>query len=366
MNLERILGATEGFVTPVGVVDEEQLERNLAAMAALCAAAGVDLRPHAKTHKSGFVARRQLAHGAVGLTCATLQEAEVFAEAGVRDLLIAFPQVGEPKLRRLAALAERVDRLAVSLDQVEVAKRLPDRVEVVWEVDSGMRRMGTAPGEESTAAVLELVDAVGAERVRGLLTHGGHAYRAETGGQRRVAAAEEAAALLETAALLRARGFLPRTLSAGSTPTAEALLGERGLTELRPGTYVYGDANQVTLGSQRLDDCALAVVATVVSVHPDRALVDAGSKALSSDLRVTRMEGLGIVLGHPALRVERLSEEHGILGGEGLGELRLGDRLAIIPTHACTCANLHPDLLFAGAKEAVWRPVDARGWRPPA
>src|SRR5581483_9688263 len=308
--------------------------------------------------------RRQLEHGAIGVACATMQEADVFAAAGVDDLLVVHPPVGEPKRRRLAELAGRVRRLAVAIDQVELADGLPDSVEVLWEVDSGMHRMGTAPGEASAEAVLELVRRVGPGRVRGLLTHGGHAYKAETQEARRRAADEEAQALLETAALLRQRGFEPRTLSVGSTPTADSAGREKGITELRPGTYVYGDANQVTLGSQRLEDCALAVITTVVSVHPDRAVVDAGSKALSSDLRVTRMEGLGIVLGHPGLRVERLSEEHGVLTGEELDRLRPGDRLAIVPTHACTCVNLHPELLFYSAAGSRWLPVDARGWRP--
>lgn len=363
MNLEHALAAAEPELTPLAVVDEERMEANLAAMARIAASAAVKLRPHAKTHKSRYVAGRQLEHGAIGLTCATLREAEVFADAGVEDLLIAHPPVGEPKRRRLAELAGRVRRLAVSIDQVELADGLPDGVEVLWEVDSGMHRMGTAPGVASADAVLELVGRVGPARVRGLLTHGGHAYKAETQEARRRAADEEAQALLETAMLLRRRGFEPRTLSVGSTPTADSAGREKGITELRPGTYVYGDANQITLGSQRLEDSALAVIATVVSVHPDRVVVDAGSKSLSSDLRVTRMEGLGIVLGHPSLRLERLSEEHGVLAGEGLDRLGIGRRLAIVPTHACTCVNLQSELLFFSATGTRWRSVDAQGWR---
>ena len=359
MNADAVLAASEGQITPLAAVDEDVMERNLAAMAALAAAAGVALRPHAKTHKSGFVARRQLAHGAAGLTCATLREAEVFAAAGVEDLLLAHPPVGEVKSRRLAALAGRVPRLAVAVDSLEAAAFAAAPVELVWEVDSGLHRMGTAPGAATAEAVLRLLERVGPERVRGLLTHGGHVYRVGAPEERRAAAAQEAEALLDSAERLRAAGFEPRLLSVGSTPTAEFAGAQGGINEIRPGTYVFGDANQVALGSQRLEDCALAVVATVVAVHPDRAVIDAGSKAISNDLRVAGVSGWGSVLGHPELVLDRLSEEHGVLTG-AIGPLRVGARLAVVPNHVCTTVNLHSELLFTGSG---WQPVEARGWR---
>src|SRR6266702_6581009 len=152
MNIDRILAATDDIITPVAVVDEEIVERNLARMAKLAEDHNVKLRPHAKTHKSSYMAQRQMAHGAVGLTCATFTEGEVFAEAGVDDLLIAHPPVGRPKLERLAALAARVRRLAVSLDDVGIAKSRPSNVEVLWEVDPGQHRIGTAPGEATVVS----------------------------------------------------------------------------------------------------------------------------------------------------------------------------------------------------------------------
>src|SRR2546425_1554527 len=157
MDVERILAATEDIITPFAVVDEEVIERTLPRMAKLAADHQVKLRPHAKTHKSAYMARRQMAHGAVGLTCATFTQAEVFADAGVDDILIAHPPVGRPKLERLAALAKRVKRLAVSLDDVGIAKSLPERVEVLWEVDPGQHRIGTPPGEPTVNAVHELI-----------------------------------------------------------------------------------------------------------------------------------------------------------------------------------------------------------------
>ena len=349
----------------MAVVDAAAMEANLARMAQIAAGHHVRLRPHAKTHKSGHVAQRQMAHGAVGLTAATFIEAETFAGAGIDDILIAHPPVGEAKLRRLATLAERVRRLAVSLDDVDLARALPKRVEVLWEIDPGQHRIGTAPGPITVDGVKRLVDAIGADRFRGLITHGGHSYAASDKTGRQRAADQESDGLLATAAMLREAGIQVRELSLGSTPTAGLSLRE-GITEMRPGTYVYGDANQVALGSQRLENCALAVIATVVSTPaPDRAVVDAGSKAISADLRVAGLEGYGIVLGHTGLTVARLSEEHAVVTAAGNAGIRIGDRLAIIPAHACTTVNLHPAVLLVGLDApARWLQVDARGWQP--
>jgi len=346
------------------VVDVAVMERNLAAMARLAASAGVRLRPHAKTHKTPLVARRQLEHGAAGLTVATLREAEVFAESGIDDLLLAHPPAGRVKLDRLARLGESVRRLAVSLDSLELAGTVPESVEVLWEVDTGLRRIGTPPGEATVEAVLRLVEGIGPARFRGLITHAGHAYAAARPEDREAVAAQEAVGLIETGAMLRARGIPVLELSVGSTPTAPYAGRFDGITEMRPGTYVFGDANQVTLGSQTLEDCALAVVGSVVSTPArDRAVMDAGSKALSADLRVPGLDSFGIVLGREDLTVDRLHEEHAVIGGAGAGGLRIGDRLVIVPAHACTMVNLHPALLYVTDREATWHPVEARGWR---
>jgi len=363
MDVERILAATEDTITPVAVVDEEVVERNLARMAKLASDHNVKLRPHAKTHKSAYMARRQMAHGAVGLTCATFTEAEVFADAGVDDLLIAHPPVGKPKLERLGALAKRVRRLAVSLDDVGIARSLPANVEVLWEVDPGQHRIGTLPGDPTVRAVQELIRAIGAERFRGLITHGGHVYAATNQKERQVAADQETDGISTTAVMLRRAGIDVRELSVGSTPTAGLAL-RGGITEMRPGTYIYGDANQVILGSQPLEDCALGVVATVVSTPaPERTVVDAGSKAFSADLRVAGLDGFGLVPGRPDLRVARLSEEHAVLTAEKGTELKIGSRLIIIPTHACTMVNLHAVLLRLSTEGVTQLlPIEARGW----
>jgi D-serine deaminase-like pyridoxal phosphate-dependent protein len=365
MNLERALAAAADLETPVAVRDDAAMERNLVRMAAIAERAGVSLRPHAKTHKSTAVARRQLEHGASGLTVATLQEAEVFASAGVADILVAHPPVGQAKLSRLAHLAGRLERLAVCVDDVDLAKQVPASVEILWEVDTGLHRVGTAAGEPTVAAVRQLLSAIGEDRFRGLLTHGGHSYRATSQAERRAAAADESVGLAETAESLRAAGIEVREVSVGSSPTAGFAPEFKGITEIRPGTYVYGDAGQVALGSQDLDDCALAIVATVVSAPADdRCVLDTGSKSISADRIVPALDGYGIVLGRPDLAVARLSEEHAVLSATGRTGLKVGDRVAIVPTHVCTTVNLHPYLLTFGVGDQVrWEPVTARGWR---
>jgi D-serine deaminase-like pyridoxal phosphate-dependent protein len=364
MNPEYVMSAAAELGTPLAVVDEAIMEANLERMARLARDGGVRLRPHAKTHKSVDVARRQLARGAIGLTVATMTEAEVFAGAGIDDLLIAHPPVGTAKLRRLESLAERVNRLAVALDDVGVARSVPEKVEVLWEVDTGQHRIGTAPGEPTVRAVQALTAVIGNQRLRGLISHGGHVYSAKDQSERRTAAGQETGGLLETAAMLRSDGIEVRELSIGSTPTV-GMAALQGITEIRPGTYVYGDANMVRLGAQRIEDCALGVVACVVSTPaPDRAVVDAGSKALSADLRVPGSEGFGMVAGREHLLVERLSEEHAVLSAAAATGLSIGDFVLIIPTHACTTVNLHRELVVIAPDGRFRRqPVDALGWR---
>jgi D-serine deaminase-like pyridoxal phosphate-dependent protein len=188
-------------------------------------------------------------------------------------------------------------------------------------------------------------------------------YAATNQHERQLAANQESEGLTTTAERLRQAAIEVRELSVGSTPTAGLAL-RGGLTEMRPGTYIYGDANQVTLGSQRLEECALAVVATVVATPaPDRAVVDAGSKALSADLRVAGLAGYGLVLARDDLTVARLSEEHAVITARDPTRLKIGDRLVIVPSHACTTVNLHRCLLLIlsgmGSRPVA---VDAHGW----
>lgn len=364
MRIDALLAAAEPHVTPIAVVDDAVLTHNIERMQAIANAAGSALRPHAKTHKSARVASRQRAAGAIGLTVATLREAEYFADHGIDDLLLAHPPVGEPKLARLRALAQRVPRLAVTTDSLDVVTGLPPTVEVLWEIDTGQHRVGVVPGPEAYNAVQTLVERVGPERFRGLLTHAGHSYKTpERADQLRIAR-EEVGLLLAMADELRARGIEVREISVGSTPTASLAAEVRGMTELRPGTYVYGDANQAALGSLSLEDCALAVIATVVSTpERHRIVIDAGAKALAADAAAPGRRGHGLVLGHPDWVIERLSEEHGVITSSERIRARVGDRVAIVPNHVCVTVNLHGNLLVVRDGESFWDEAGARGWR---
>lgn len=333
--------------TPALVVDLPRLETNLRRMAALAADAGVALRPHAKTHKCVPLARRQLAHGAAGLTVATLAEAEMFAAGGLADLFIAYPLwAGQPRAARVRQLHERT-RLRVGVDSPEAAEALaaatrgvPEPLRVLIEVDCGGRRTGVRP-----AAVPELALAclrLGLEVV-GAFTHPGHAY--QDPGSVPDAVADERTALSVAGAALGALTGQPPVLSGGSTPTVLADTA-RPLTEVRPGTYVFGDRQQLHLSGVGPEQVALVVAARVVSTpRPGEAVLDAGSKALSTD-RPQWLEGYGWLPTHPEARVASLTEEHAVLTGLSTRP-RVGDLVAVIPNHVCTAVNLGRRLLVA-------------------
>jgi D-serine deaminase-like pyridoxal phosphate-dependent protein len=363
------LPSLETVATPCLVVDGSVLRENVRAMAGRARAAGVEMRPHSKTHKSVAVASLQREQGAAGLTVATAREAECFAAAGFDDLLVAHPPVGE-RLERLVALAGDV-RVRVVLDSVEVVRGLEEacrragvRIGYLWEVDCGVGRCGTPPG----ASAAELVASV-AGRTRhayfdGLMAFGGHAYAASSVDGIRAAAAEERNAVLETAEALERLDVGVRALSIGTTPTAHLLEGGAGVTEIRPGNYVFYDATQVALELVPKERCALSVLATVVSKPiPTRLILDAGSKALAAERLTPRTPGFGFVIGHEQLAVERLYEEHAIVTSAEPIPIPVGSRLRVVPNHSCATANLHEHMLVLENDQVAdtW-PIDARGW----
>nr|WP_300146396.1 alanine racemase [Propionicimonas sp.] len=336
--------------TPYLRLDEAILQRNIEAMARVAATAGVALRPHAKTHKSPEVARRQLAAGAVGLTVATIGEAEVFADAGCTDLFIAYPLwVDSAAATRLRALGDRV-RLAAGCDSVEAAANLIGLpLEVLVEIDSGHHRTGVVPADAGPLAA-RIADL--GVRVRGVFTFPGHSYSPDG---RHAAAVDEATALATAAEAMARAGVPADVVSGGSTPSAGFV--EQGvLTELRPGVSVFGDAQQVELGTIGFEDVALTVVATVVSHAHGRVVTDAGSKALGAD-RAPWASGFGRVLDRPDARVVALSEHHATI--EWPGALPpLGSRVQLVPNHVCTTVNLADEYHLATG--GTW-PVAARG-----
>ena len=355
--------------TPVALVELDVLRRNVDAMGERARRAGVRLRPHIKTHKSAWIARLQVEGGASGVTVAKLGEAEVMADAGIADILIAFPLVGRAKLERLRRLAERVN-VIVALDDPDVAvglgevgRALGRPLEVYVDVDSGLHRTGRAPGVASAELALEVAKVPGL-RVRGLMTHAGQSYGARGAAVEQVAV-DEARALADTAAALAEGGLSGLELSVGSTPTAffcrAAIAAAPGLSEIRPGTYVFNDVNQVTIGVAEEADCALTILATVVGRQAlDRMIVDAGSKTLGGEAGVR--PGHGLVKGDPTVQIERLSEEHGWCRVPPEAGWKVGDRLEIIPNHACLVPNLVGELVgVRGGRAERAIPVEARG-----
>jgi len=340
------------------VVDVSRMERNLSRMAAMAAAAGVALRPHAKTHKCVEVARRQLAHGAVGLTVATLAEAELFASGGCPSVFIAYPLWAGSGSRgvRLAALAQLTD-LRVGVDSMAAAARLAGAVpglRVLIEVDSGQHRSGVLP--DRVAALAASCVELGLE-VIGAFTHPGHAY----GSPSAVGDVAEEERMALAAAGTAMADFVDGKplLSGGSTPTAAAGLAAP-LTEVRPGTYVFGDRQQMHLSPVTVDDVALVVAARVVSApRAGSVVLDAGSKALSSD-RPAWLAGHGLILEAPEATIATLSEEHAVVTGLET-PLRVGDLVRVVPNHVCTVVNLTSELLIVsdGVVTDRW-PVRAR------
>ncbi|MDX6514322.1 MAG: hypothetical protein QOE36_3826 [Gaiellaceae bacterium] len=363
------LPSLDEVTTPALLVDGPKLVRNVAEMAERVRGAGVALWPHCKTHKTPEIAALQREHGAAGLTVATLREAEVFAAAGHADLLVAYPPVGRDRLDRLTALARTV-RLRVALDSEEALSGLDAAcrttgVEIgwLWEVDPGTHRLGTPPGAVTAQLVAPLAERYRHAPFDGVLAFAGHAYGAQSSEELHVVAAAERAAARETAEELAALGIEASARSVGTTPTAHQLEAAEGVTEIRPGNYVFYDATQVALGLVPVERCALSVLATVVGrPDPRRLILDCGSKALTTERLTTRTPGLGVVAGHDELTVDRVFEEHAIVEASEPSPIPIGARLRVIPNHACPCANLHERMLVTDGDEVVdeWR-IAARG-----
>ena len=359
----------DALVTPAAIVDLVRMDANITRMSEYAQGSGVALRPHTKTHKSARLARLQLAAGAHGVTVATVREAEVMA-AVADDILLAYPPIGAAKLDRLFALPRHVN-LGVALDSPEAletlaaAARASDRtVGVLVEVDLGMRRVGLGSATDVVrlariAAATEGID------YRGVLFYPGHIREdvAEQG-----PALERLARDMERLLEALSTSEVPaRTVSGGSTPTAFGTHILPGITEIRPGTYIFNDRTTAAIGACAWDDCAYSVLATVVSTAvAGQAVIDAGAKALArEELRGATGDGYGALLDRPEVVVRALSEEHGILDLSATRwRPRIGDRVQVVPNHVCVSVNLHDRVFAARGSEIVdWWPVDARGWQ---
>jgi len=354
--------------TPALVIDLDVLERNLDRMALYCREHGLGLRPHTKTHKTLEVARMQLDRGAVGLTVAKVGEAEVMAGIDSASILVAYPVFGREKLRRLMELA-RSRSLLISLDAeataVEVSRAAAERgsaIGVLVEFDAGLRRCGLEPGPACVDLARKVEKLPGLE-FRGLMTYAGNIWGSE---EERVAETGRVAERLERVLdAFRAARIPVSIVSGGSTPGARLSHLLPGLTEIRPGTYVYNDLNTLYQGACGLDDCAARIVATVVSTAvPGRAMIDAGSKTLSSDLLGSGPKaGYGAIVEARDAPIIRLNEEHGHVDiSQSAHTFRVGEVVTVIPNHVCTCVNMHDEIFVARNEQVVgsWR-VAARG-----
>ena len=363
-----IVAGDQVLDTPLIAVDLDLLQRNIAEMAALAASHGVALRPHAKTHKSPHIARLQLEAGAVGLTCAKLGEAEVLVEqGGLTDILIAYPIVGDIKIQRLLQLLERA-RVIVAVDTHQAAAVLSQAIsandralEIYVEVNTGQDRAGARAGQEAVDLAVAVSRMPGL-RLVGIMTHEGHAGFSSPDDIALIA--ENAGrALVGTAERIRGQGIEVAHVSVGSTPASWFTPRVPGITEMRPGTYVFHDNNAFRHGRIGPDRCAARVVSTVVSrPAPNRAIIDAGSKALALDPSPSH-PGHGFIVGHPNATIARVSEEHGVVTlPQPEPGFDVGDRLEIIPNHICPAVNLTDELVIIRDGHVVdhW-PVAARG-----
>lgn len=353
--------------TPAVIVDLDVAERNIQRMAEVVRSAGIRHRPHIKSHKSVFFARKQLEAGSIGITCAKLGEAEVMAEAGIDDILIAFPIIGKDKQERLFRLAQQIKVTCVA-DSVEGAKsvssvgeRVGLRIPLYIEVDGGIGRCGRQPGQDTAEFAKQIRHLPGIEIV-GVLSYSGQIYAESSRESIRATAKNEALLLKQSADMIRAAGIELPVVSGGSSLSSKFAKELDGVTEVRAGNYLFHDVGQLSMGMVTVDDCALRVITTVVSVPaPGRAIIDAGSKTLTTDM-MPFSKGFGYVIEFPEIEIFKLNEEHGFLRYDPSLTLQIGQQLTIIPNHACVIPNLCDELLGVRAGRVVdIIKVDARG-----
>lgn len=342
--------------TPTPVIDLDLVEQNIQRTQAYANTHGFALRPHIKTHKLPELAHLQLRAGAKGITCQKIGEAEIMADAGITDILISYNIVGRAKLERLRSLARRTDcqvvadSEAVLLGLSETFSSEARRLPVLIECDTGAQRCGVAT-PEAAASLAVRAAALPGLAFRGLMTYPPKHH------------VPEVVAWLEAArAACRRAGLAVETISSGGTPDLFHAHEQPLITEYRPGTYIYSDRAQVAHGHGTLDDCALRIIAIVVSrPADDRCIIDAGSKTLSSDTQ--GLAGFGHILEYPEINIVALSEEHGHCHiPPATKRPVVGERVTIVPNHACVVTNLFDRIpaMRAGRIEAMFT-IAARG-----
>jgi len=356
--------------TPAVLIDRKKALHNLQNMQAAATSNGLRLRPHTKTHKSPLIAKWQLDQGAIGICCAKLGEAEVFAEAGFKDIRLPYP-INPSNADRVIALLDCthlsfiVDHPVVAKQWSECMTRAGKEVDVLVKIDVGFHRCGIDPDTRDVLPMIKDVAALPGLRLKGLLSHAGQTYHAHSEKELRIMAEAEAQTMGDIAERCKKNGVPIEEVSAGATPPARFSIRYKEFTEYRPGNYVYFDRTQVALGAATVDDCALTVLATVVSKPAaGRIVLDSGSKTLTNDgaRGFTPAPGFGVVIGHDNLLIERLSEEHATVKvTDGSTALEPGDRVRIIPNHSCVVSNLVDQAWIVDGNAVEPLPILARG-----
>ncbi|BBI33428.1 alanine racemase [Cohnella abietis] len=357
--------------TPALLIDVNKMEANISRMATIAHLHHKKLRPHAKTHKSPSVALKQLQAGAVGITVAKVSEAEIMAANGIDDIFIAYPIVTATKIERVLTLASKVNRLIVGVDSIEGAVHLSQMaskantvIEVRLEIDTGLQRTGVL--YKNALELAARIHALNHLNLSGIFTFRGAWMNNAPSLDLRAAGIEEGTLMADLAGQIRAQGIPISDVSVGSTPTAEYAAEVEGVTEIRPGTYVFQDRMQAKLDATTLDQCAGTILATVVSrPSPDYVVIDGGSKTFATDVQPNtqplNLQGFGHIVGAPDAVLERLSEEHGVIRVNGDQPWKVGDQIQIIPNHICSTVNLHNDVYWVDGERIEKVKVLGRG-----
>lgn len=374
----------EDLDTPCLLLDRTRFQRNVAAMAGRVRRHGIRLRPHMKTAKSIDVAAYVLRDQFGGITVSTLKEAAYFARHGIRDMLYAVC-ISPQKLKQVAEFLCRGHLLTIITDNPAMAAAIVARgarhgvsYPVMIEIDCGEARTGIGAEHADLLEIAAILHASPHAELLGVLTHGGHAYSQRTARAIRAVAEQERRAVVKAAQRLRNAGIPCPHVSAGSTPTAVQGESQQGITEIRPGVYMFGDLFQAQIGSCELRDIALSVLTTVIGHQSDhhRLIIDAGALALSHDRSTAQTgsdRGYGLVAGEdgnplaPELIVTGVHQEHGELTGTGplpFSRFPVGTRLRVLPNHACMTAAMHPryHVIEANSREIVAQWPRANGW----
>lgn len=358
----------QGIDTPSLLIDSKKLNRNLESVQKLVAAKNLNLRPHFKTHKSVELAKLQIAKGAIGISCSKTEEALCLAKAGIKDIQIANVISGQPKYERIAEAAKHADKITFGVDCLEHINEaeafatsnglhLPAQI----EINTGLDRNGIS-SEEPLLSLVNRILKSGCLSFEGIYTHAGNVYGSKSDNQTMKISDDSIRLMQHLAKALGKEGIKCPVVSIGSTPELRYLRNMDSITEFRPGNYIFNDHMQIALNSCSEAEVALYVVASITGVHKDRVILDSGSKALGLDRGAhgnTAIQGYGKIIGKNSV-ISRLSEEHGIIDNVQ-DNFQMGEKICIIPNHACAVANLFDNYFIQENNQLRTIKIDARG-----